>query len=94
MLGKFVNGGSRVLVQSRAAAFASAWGGLEAAPPDPILGLSEAFKKDSNPNKVLLGLGAFRDDNGKPYILPAVRKAQQIILERDLDNEYQPIHGV
>ena len=49
---------------------------LEAAPPDPILGLNEAFKKDTNPKKVLLGMGAYRDDQGKPYILSCVKKAQ------------------
>ena len=72
----------------------STWGHIEAAPPDPILGLSEAFKKETNPQKVLLGLGAFRDDAGKPYILPSVRRAQEIILERDMDHEYAPIHGI
>ena len=49
MLGKFLQSGQRTLVQQRTAAFASAWGGLDAAPADPILGLSEAFKTDPNP---------------------------------------------
>jgi aspartate aminotransferase len=93
MLGKFVNGANRVLIHQRAAAFSN-WSGLDAAPADPILGLSEAFKKDTNPKKVLLGLGAYRDNDGKPYILPAVREAQKIILEKDMDHEYQPIHGI
>jgi aspartate aminotransferase, mitochondrial len=43
-------------------------------PPDPILGVTEAFKRDTNPNKMNLGVGAYRDDNGKPYVLPSVRK--------------------
>lgn len=43
---------------------------------------------------MLLGLGAFRDDDSKPYILPCIREAQKIILERDMDHEYQPIHGI
>lgn len=43
-------------------------------PPDAILGVSEAFKKDSNPNKINLGVGAYRDGEGKPYVLPVVRK--------------------
>lgn len=42
---------------------------------DPILGVTEAFKRDSNPNKMNLGVGAYRDDNGKPWVLPSVRKA-------------------
>lgn len=31
-------------------------------PPDAILGVTEAFKADKNPNKVNLGVGAYRDD--------------------------------
>lgn len=45
-------------------------------PPDPILGVSEAFKKDSNPKKMNLGVGAYRDDQGKPFVLSCVRKVQ------------------
>lgn len=41
-------------------------------PPDAILGVTEAFKRDSNPKKINLGVGAYRDDNGKPYVLPTV----------------------
>ena len=43
-------------------------------PPDPILGVTEAFKKDTNPKKMNLGVGAYRDDQGKPFVLPSVRK--------------------
>lgn len=43
-------------------------------PPDPILGVTEAFKRDTNSKKMNLGVGAYRDDNGKPYVLPSVRK--------------------
>lgn len=43
-------------------------------PPDPILGVTEAFKRDTNPLKMNLGVGAYRDDQGKPYVLSCVRK--------------------
>ena len=43
-------------------------------PPDAILGITEAYKKDPNPKKVNLGAGAYRDDEGKPYVLPVVKK--------------------
>ena len=43
-------------------------------PPDAILGVTEAFKKDSNPKKMNLGVGAYRDDAGKPFVLPSVRE--------------------
>lgn len=47
---------------------------MDLGPPDPILGITEAFKKDANPKKINLGVGAYRDDNGKPYVLPSVKK--------------------
>lgn len=44
------------------------------APPDPIIGVNTAFNADTDPKKVNLGVGAYRDDNGKPYIFNVVRK--------------------
>jgi len=58
-------------------------------PPDPILGVTEAFKKDTNPQKINLGVGAYRDDHGKPYVLPSVKKvnvccyALEILISND-----------
>lgn len=64
-------------------------------PPDAILGVTEAFKKDDNPKKMNLGVGAYRDDSGKPYVLPSVRQAEQEIANKDLmDKEYAGIIGV
>ena len=54
--------------------FSSWWPNVEMGPPDAILGVTEAFKKDTNPKKMNLGVGAYRDDAGKPYILPSVKK--------------------
>lgn len=62
-------------------------------PPDPILGVTEAYLKDTNPKKINLGVGAYRDDNGKPYILPCVREAEKRIAAAKLDHEYSPISG-
>lgn len=50
------------------------WSHVEMGPPDAILGITEAYKKDPNPKKVNLGAGAYRDDQGKPYVLPVVKK--------------------
>jgi len=49
-------------------------------PPDAILGVTEAFKKDTNPKKINLGAGAYRDDNGKPYVLPSVKKVRLVSI--------------
>lgn len=45
-------------------------------PPDPIFSINDAFKKDKNKKKVNLGLGAYRDEKGKPFVLPSVLKVR------------------
>jgi aspartate aminotransferase len=44
------------------------------APPDPILGVSEAFKASKDPNKLNLGVGAYRTEELQPYVLEVVKK--------------------
>ena len=46
------------------------------APEDPLFGLMAAFRKDTYDKKVDLGIGAYRDDNAKPWVLPVVKKAR------------------
>lgn len=50
-------------------------------PPDVILGITEAFKRDPDPKKVNLGVGAYRDDDGKPFVLPCVKKVNNFIIK-------------
>lgn len=69
------------------------WANVKMAPPDPILGVTDAFKRDTNPNKINLGVGAYRDDNGKPYVLESVRQAEKLIAAQNLDKEYTQITG-
>ena len=69
----------------------SNWSAVTAAPADPILGLNEAFKKETNHKKQLLGMGVYRCDKGKPFILDCVRQAEKKILELDMDHEYAGI---
>jgi len=54
----------------------SVWSHVEMGPPDAILGVTEAFKKDSNPKKMNLGVGAYRGDDGKPFILESVKQVR------------------
>ena len=44
------------------------------APADPILGVSEAFKADKSELKLNLGVGAYRTEEIKPYVLNVVKK--------------------
>lgn len=55
-----------VQLRSRVACRASKLAGVEMAPPDPILGVSEAFKKDDSADKLNLGVGAYRTDELQP----------------------------
>ncbi|KAL1305181.1 hypothetical protein AAFC00_002102 [Neodothiora populina] len=72
---------------------ASAWSQVPQGPP-AILGITEAFKADSHPEKINLGVGAYRDDKGKPYVLPSVDEAEQQVIKKKLDKEYAGITGV
>jgi len=72
----------------------SVWSAVPSGPPDPILGVTEAFKADKDSRKINLGVGAYRDDQGKPYILPSVKKAEEIVRASNLDKEYLPITGL
>ena len=62
--------------------------------PDPIFGLMAEFTKDTNPNKISLTAGTYKDDDNKPYILQSVRQAQELHLNKRLDMEYLPIEGL
>jgi aromatic-amino-acid transaminase len=67
---------------------------IEMAPRDPILGVSEAFHADPNPNKVNLGVGVYYDDNGKVPLLECVRRAEHAVTERSAPHVYLPIDGI
>ncbi|XP_055709233.1 aspartate aminotransferase, mitochondrial-like isoform X1 [Phlebotomus papatasi] len=69
------------------------WSDVKLAPPDPIFGKIDAFARDRNPRKVNLGIGIYRDDDGKPYILPSIAKAEQRVVEKKLNKEYLPHTG-
>lgn len=53
---------------------ASSFNAVPLAPTDPLFGLMAAYKADTFDKKVDLGVGAYRDDNAKPWILPVVKK--------------------
>ena len=64
------------------------------APRDPILGVTEAYHADPNPNKVNLGVGVYCDDSGKVPVLQSVRRAEQMLAEKPLPRNYLPIDGL
>ena len=63
------------------------------APPDPILGLAEAFRNDPRPGKINLSSGVFVDESGTTPVLPTVTEAERRILAKGATKLYRPIDG-
>ncbi|QDU86924.1 Aspartate aminotransferase [Pirellulimonas nuda] len=63
------------------------------APPDPILGLTDAFKADPRADKINLGVGVYQDEAGRTPVLPAVVEASRRVVERSDTKNYLPIPG-
>lgn len=66
---------------------------LNRLPPDPILGLMVAFRADTDPHKVDLGVGVYRDESGETPIMQAVRDAEQALLARETTKTYVAAAG-
>ncbi|MFH2059211.1 MAG: amino acid aminotransferase [Pseudomonadota bacterium] len=69
------------------------WKNIEPAPADAIFGLTDAFKNDSHPDKVNLGAGVYKDDNGNTPVLESVKAAEKILLNIEKSKSYLPISG-
>ena len=70
------------------------WDHIPEGPPDAILGIAQAFRACGAQNKVNVCVGAYRDAKGRPWILPSVRRAEELMLDDPAENkEYQPIEG-
>jgi len=53
------------------------FGSLKALPADPILGLLAKYREDSNPQKIDLGVGVYKNEAGHTAILDCVKKAEK-----------------
>lgn len=62
-------------------------------PGDAILGLIEAFNKDTNPQKVDLGVGVYRDANGNTPVMRAVKQAESRLVDNEVTKTYIGSHG-
>lgn len=60
------------------------------APEDPLFGLMAAYRKDTFDKKVDLGIGAYRDNNAKPWVLPVVKKVRPTALFRSFPVSLSP----
>ncbi len=61
---------------------------LKQQPADPILGLSVKFKADSNPQKIDLGPGIYKDESGHTPILACVKAAEKFRIENETTKAY------
>ncbi|KZM40548.1 aromatic amino acid aminotransferase [Marinomonas sp. SBI22] len=66
---------------------------IQAAPADPILGLNESFANETSPNKINLGVGVYKDEQGKTPILQAVKQAEERLLSSETSKSYLSIEG-
>jgi aspartate aminotransferase len=61
---------------------------LDSLPPDPILGVTAAFRRDTSPLKVDLGVGVYRDESGNTPVPGAVRAAEQALIDAQTSKSY------
>ncbi|MCA9238717.1 MAG: aspartate/tyrosine/aromatic aminotransferase [Planctomycetales bacterium] len=66
---------------------------VEAAPPDAILGLTEAYRADRNPEKINLGVGVYQDERGRTPVLECVKTATKRLAAEVASKSYLPISG-
>ena len=64
------------------------FGNLEVLPPDPILGVTAAFRRDPDPGKVDLGVGVYRDEHGITPVPAAVREAERELIAGQTTKTY------
>ena len=60
---------------------------------DPILSLSAAFKEDPRENKMDLGIGVFRNNDGITPVMAAVKAAERYLLDNQPSKAYVGLAG-
>jgi aspartate/tyrosine/aromatic aminotransferase len=66
---------------------------IQQADRDPILGLTEAFRADTSPDKINLSVGIYQDDHGQTPVLDCVALAERRLAEAVCGKAYLPIDG-
>jgi aspartate/tyrosine/aromatic aminotransferase len=66
---------------------------IETAPPDPILGLTEAFRQDPRPGKINLGVGVYKDERDTTPVFASVKQAEERLFRAEKSKSYLPIPG-
>lgn len=61
---------------------------LEVRPPDPLLKIIKMFREDPRSDKIDLGVGVFRDDNGATPVMKAVKEAERRLVAEQPTKTY------
>lgn len=61
--------------------------------PDAIIALMQHCKADTNPDKIDLGVGVYKDASGETTILRAVKQAEKQLWEAETTKSYVGIRG-
>jgi len=61
---------------------------LKASPADPILGLLAKYREDTNPKKIDLGVGVYKNEAGETTVLNCVKKAEQHRTDTETSKVY------
>jgi len=61
---------------------------LKAQPTDPILGLLAKYREDTNPKKIDLGVGVYKNEAGETTVLNCVKKAEQHRTDTETSKVY------
>ena len=66
---------------------------MDKAPADPIMGITELYNTDTNPNKINLSMGVFKDEQGNTPLLDCVKEAEAKIYATEDTKAYSAIEG-
>ncbi|XP_060673127.1 aspartate aminotransferase, cytoplasmic-like [Ziziphus jujuba] len=68
---------------------------LPLVPDPPVFAVMAAYGKDPSPLKLNLGIGVYRSEDGKPFVLNVVRRAEQLLVnDMSANKDYLPITGI
>ena len=66
---------------------------LTARPPDAIIALMEQCQADTNPDKIDLGVGVYKNEAGETVIMRSVKKAEQLWWKEETTKTYVGTSG-
>ncbi|CAI8047906.1 Aspartate aminotransferase, cytoplasmic, partial [Geodia barretti] len=93
--GQAGNGYVGVVQDSKRVKLSSAFARVPPVPLPEAFLMKDLYLADENPNKINLGVGAYRTEEGKPWVLPVVRTVEaQMSADPTLNKEYLPLPGM